>query len=51
MVDVFCDYCGTKADLVDSSVIYGKSYGDIYLCPNCGAYVRSEERRVGKECM
>ena len=39
MVDVRCDYCGTKADFVDSSVIYGKSYGMIYLCPDCGAYV------------
>lgn len=39
MVDVYCDYCGTKADFVDSEVVYGKSYGMIYLCPKCGAYV------------
>ncbi len=39
MVDVYCDYDGTKADLVDSKVIYGKSFGPIYLCPKCGAYV------------
>ena len=39
MIDVKCDYCGTSADFVDSAVIYGKSYGMIYLCPNCRAYV------------
>lgn len=39
MADVRCDYCGAKANFVDSSVIYGKSYGMIYLCPDCGAYV------------
>ena len=25
--------------LVDSAVIYGRSYGPIYLCIICGAYV------------
>lgn len=39
MRDVRCDYCGTSADFVDSSVVYGKSYGMMYLCPKCGAYV------------
>lgn len=35
-----CDYCGNPADFVDSSVVYhGRSFGMIYLCPNCGAYV------------
>lgn len=36
---VICDYCGTVADFVDSSAVYGRSYGMIYLCPKCGAYV------------
>ena len=37
---VICDYCGTPADFVDSSVVYhGHSFGMIYLCPRCGAYV------------
>ena len=36
---VFCDYCGRQAEYVDSKVIYGKSYGMIYLCRNCMAYV------------
>ena len=32
MKEVFCDYCGRRAEFVDSSIIYGKSYGMIYLC-------------------
>lgn len=39
MKNIQCDYCGTLTMFVDSKVIYGKSYGMIYLCPNCGAYV------------
>lgn len=37
--NIFCPYCGRKAELVDSKIIYGKSYGKIYLCRNCMAYV------------
>lgn len=37
--EVYCDYCGRKAEFVDSKIIYGKSYGMIYLCRNCMAYV------------
>jgi len=37
--DVYCPYCGKKAEFVDSSIVYGKSYGMIYLCKNCLAYV------------
>ena len=39
MRDIYCDYCGSHTDFVDSKVIYGRSYGMIYLCPNCKAYV------------
>lgn len=39
MRNVKCDYCGTPAKFVDSKVIYGRSYGMMYLCPNCRAYV------------
>lgn len=39
MKEVFCDYCGRRAEYVDSKVMYGKSYGMIYLCRNCMAYV------------
>lgn len=35
-----CPYCGEAPKLVDSSVIYyGRSYGMIYLCEPCNAYV------------
>ena len=39
MRKVYCDYCGRETEYVDSKVIYGKSYGKIYLCRNCMAYV------------
>lgn len=39
MKEVYCDYCGRQAELVDSKVVYGRSYGKIYLCRNCMAYV------------
>lgn len=34
-----CPYCKAKTEFVDSSIIYGKSYGMIYLCKPCNAYV------------
>lgn len=39
MSKVFCPYCGNRAEYVDSAVVYGRSYGMIYLCRNCMAYV------------
>ena len=39
MVDIKCPYCGNRAKFVDSKVIYGRSYGMIYLCRPCDAYV------------
>ena len=39
MKEVYCPYCGRRAEFVDSKVVYGKSYGMIYLCRNCVAYV------------
>ena len=33
-----CRYCGGKVILTDSSEIYGKSYGKIYMCTNCNAF-------------
>ena len=38
-MDVICPYCNKKAELVDSKIIYGISYGMIYLCRRCDAYV------------
>lgn len=34
-----CPYCGNATTLVDSSEIYGTSYGPIYICRPCNAYV------------
>ena len=34
-----CPYCGCKSKYVDSSVIYGKSYGMVYMCEPCDAFV------------
>lgn len=33
-----CPYCNGNSEYVDSIVIYGKSYGMIYLCKSCDAY-------------
>lgn len=51
MRKVICDYCRCQAELVDSSEVYGTSYGDIYLCRNCGAYVgvhKGTDRPLGR---
>jgi len=40
MSEVNCDYCHDSAVLVDSAEVYGgRSYGLIWLCRPCGAYV------------
>lgn len=37
---IVCPYCNQQAKLVDSSVIYnGRSFGMIWLCKPCDAYV------------
>ena len=36
---VSCPYCGALAKLVDSSIVYGRSYGMIWDCRPCDAYV------------
>lgn len=36
---VSCPYCGKVAACVDSTEIYGRSYGFIWLCRPCDAYV------------
>ena len=36
---VYCPYCSKEAKLVDSIEIYKQSYGMIYLCKPCEAYV------------
>ena len=37
--NVQCHYCQTSAVLIDSAFIYGKSYGNVWYCDGCGAYV------------
>lgn len=37
--EILCDYCKKEADYVDSKAVYGRSYGMIYLCQPCDAYV------------
>lgn len=39
MRTVSCDYCGQPAQFVDSAIVYGRSYGMIYYCPGCAAWV------------
>lgn len=39
MREVYCDYCGRRAEYVNSKIVYGKNYGMIYLCRHCMAYV------------
>ena len=34
-----CPYCKKESQYVDSKIVYGKSYGMIYLCTDCDAYV------------
>ena len=37
-----CPYCQSVSVLTDSKVIYGKSYGMVYLClnyPKCDSFV------------
>ena len=34
-----CAYCEKQTELVDSKVVYGKSYGPIYYCRDCQAWV------------
>lgn len=40
MRKVICDYCGKPAQFVDSAIVYhGHSYGMIYYCHDCNAWV------------
>lgn len=36
---ILCPYCGCPAVLTDSAVVYGTSYGMIWDCRPCDAYV------------
>ncbi|MPN54908.1 hypothetical protein SDC9_202586 [bioreactor metagenome] len=50
-MDKLCDYCGKPAIYTDSSRVYGKSYGMIYYCPDCHAWVgvhRGTDKPLGR---
>jgi hypothetical protein len=34
-----CPYCSKETEYVDSAAVYSRSYGMIYLCRPCDAYV------------
>lgn len=34
-----CPYCESETEYIDSAYIYGKSYGMVYICKPCDAYV------------
>jgi len=46
-----CPYCGKETELIDSAEIYGTSYGPMYICRDCKAYVgcyTGTERALGR---
>jgi hypothetical protein len=46
-----CPYCNRKTDYIDSSIIYGSSYGMVYACYNCNAWVgvhRGTDEALGR---
>jgi ssDNA-binding Zn-finger/Zn-ribbon topoisomerase 1 len=49
-----CPYCGGGVVCKDSSIVYGKSYGKIWICsnwPKCDAYVgcqKGSEKPLGR---
>ncbi|MCY7484311.1 zinc-finger-containing protein [Paenibacillus alvei] len=48
---IICPYCNGQTEFVDSVRVYGKSYGMIYLCSPCDAYVgvhRGTDKPLGR---
>jgi len=46
-----CPYCGNGTEYRDSEVVYGRSYGMIYICVPCDAYVgvhKGSNRSLGR---
>lgn len=46
-----CPYCGGGTEYVDSSCVYGRSYGMIYICRPCGAWCgvhKGSDRALGR---
>jgi hypothetical protein len=36
---IICNYCGEPAELIDSEIIYGRSFGMAWYCRPCEAWV------------
>lgn len=47
--EVICPYCNEPAILTDSSEVYGKSFGPIWLCRMCEAYVGVHKNNMSFE--
>lgn len=46
-----CPYCNGATEYVDSEMVYGRSYGMIYYCKPCGAWVgvhRGTDKALGR---
>jgi len=46
-----CPYCKGETEFIDSTVVYGRSYGMIYLCRPCEAYCgvhKGTDRSLGR---
>lgn len=43
-----CPYCNCKSRLTDSAKVYGRSYGMIYICWPCSAWVGVHENSGNK---
>lgn len=46
-----CPYCGKNTAFVDSSIVYRKSFGKIYFCRDCRAWVgvhKGTENALGR---
>ena len=51
MTGRICAYCEQPTVLVDSQVVYSRSYGPIYYCHDCKAWVgthRDSNRALGR---
>lgn len=46
-----CPYCKNPTEWVDSKVIYGRSYGMMFLCAPCDAYVGCHNGGGGRHSM
>lgn len=49
-MEVFCPYCEANAVLIDSAQIHGRSFGKVWACMPCGAWVgvhKSDNRPLG----